>query len=131
LGVHGGIAEPNVKLQINRSEILFFVELLYLCSMTQKENDIIKSLLTGGIIGNALGVLLSKTKGAGAALGALAGVAILASVQANENAQKTEIPLVLEEDDALYEVHSDGTKKLIKRLPKKTNKFLPKNFTLG
>jgi len=98
--------------------------------MTRKENDIIKSLLTGGIIGNALEVLITKSKGAGAALGALAGVAILASVQANKNAQKTGIPLVLEEDDALYEVYSDGRKKLIKKLPK-TNKNLPKNFTLG
>ena len=98
--------------------------------MTQKENDIIKSLLTGGIIGNALGVLITKSKGAAGALGALAGAAILASVQANENAQKTGIPLVLEEDDALYEVYSDGRKKLIKKLPK-TNKILPKNFTLG
>jgi outer membrane lipoprotein SlyB len=97
--------------------------------MTKKEEAVFESLLTGGIIGVALGALISKSKGAGAALGAIAGAAILASVKANENAQKTDIPLVLEEGNAIYEVSSNGTKKLIKHLPV-SNKKLPKKFTL-
>lgn len=97
--------------------------------MSEKENAIFKSLLKGGVIGTTLSALLYKEKGQGAALGAIAGAAILASVEANENAKKTGIPLILEEDNVLYEVHSDGRKKRIKDLPK-SNKTLPKNFTL-
>lgn len=97
--------------------------------MTKKEKDIFDSLVMGGVIGAALGALLSKDKGTGTALGSIAGAAILASFQATENAAKTEIPLVQEIDNALYEVYSNGTKKLIKQLPR-SDKRIPKKFTL-
>lgn len=98
--------------------------------MTKRENSIFESLLFGGIIGTTLGSLISKSnKGEGSLIGAIAGAAILASIKANENARKTHIPLVMEENDALYELYPDGSKKLIKYLPK-SPKILPSKFTL-
>lgn len=97
--------------------------------MTKKETDIIESLIVGGVIGAALGSILSKNKTSHTVLGGIAGAAVLASVKAYENAQKTDVPLVVEEDNALYEIHADGTKKLIKKLPAVSLK-LPKRFTL-
>jgi outer membrane lipoprotein SlyB len=96
--------------------------------MTKKESDIIESLIVGGVIGASLGALLSK-KGAGAVVGGIAGAAILASTKAYENAKKTEIPLIVEEDNALYKIYADGTKEFIKHIPPASQK-LPKKFTL-
>ena len=96
--------------------------------MTKRESDIVQSLLLGGVIGAALGALVSKNKG-GAALGAIAGAALFGSDKAYKNAQETEIPLVIEEEDALYRVYADGTKKLIKRIPK-SSKNIPQKFIL-
>lgn len=97
--------------------------------MTKKESDIINSLTIGGVIGAALGALLSKNKGSGAIVGAIAGAALLASAKAYKKAQDTEIPLVIEEDDALYRVYADGTRKFIQQLPK-SNKTIPHKFIL-
>jgi hypothetical protein len=41
-----------------------------------------------------------------------------ASFEAYENAKKTKLPLVMKEGDFLYEVNSDGEKKLLKSFPK-------------
>jgi len=50
--------------------------------MKEKEDDeILESLILGGIIGAGLGTLLSKEKGT--VIGAVAGVAVLASYKAN------------------------------------------------
>jgi len=95
--------------------------------MSRKEKDIFESLIVGGILGAALGALISKNdKGESSVIGAVAGAAILASIKANENAQRTRIPLVMEEDHALYEVFPDGTKRLIKHLP--APKLLPQKI---
>lgn len=97
--------------------------------MGKKKETQIESLIAAGVIGAALGALVSKNKGAGAALGAIAGAAIAASWEAYENAQETNLPLMVEEDDVLYEVRPNGTKKKIKNLPP-SNKQLPKRFEL-
>ncbi len=62
-------------------------------------------------------------------LGALALIATLASKKAYKNAENTDIPLVIEEDNKLYKIYSDGRKILIKNLPK-SNRSIPSNFTL-
>ena len=94
-----------------------------------KNNDeLFESLLVGGLIGAALGNLILDNKN-GSALGAIAGAAILASYTANENARKTNIPLLIEEDNKLYEIKRDGTKTFIKFIPKNI-KYLPKKFTI-
>jgi hypothetical protein len=97
--------------------------------MSNKDEKTIENLLAAGIIGAALGALLLKNKAQGATLGALAGAAILASSRAYENAHKTNVPVMVEEDNVLYNVYPDGTKKKVKKLPK-PDSILRKNFTI-
>jgi outer membrane lipoprotein SlyB len=94
----------------------------------KKDEEIIESLIVGGIIGAALGALITGNKNGGG-LGAIAGAVVLASLKANENAQKTNIPLLIEQDNNLYEVRADGSKKLIKTIPR-SQKKVPKRFIL-
>jgi hypothetical protein len=94
------------------------------------DKEIVQSLITGGIIGAALGALLSKSKETGVALGALAGAAILATFKANEAAKKTNITMFIEENNALYEIKADGSKHFVKNIEKPTKK-LPQTFKLS
>jgi len=95
----------------------------------KSDDEIIESLIAGGIIGAALGVLLLKNKEEGMTLGALAGAAILATFKANEQAKKTNVSLYFEEDGKLYEQRSGGLKKFIKTIEKPKVK-LPDTFIL-
>ncbi len=81
------------------------------------DDEIIGSLIAGGIIGAALGSLLSEKNSAGenTFLGALAGAAIVATYKANQNAQKTNVPVYVEENGSLYEQTTNGEKRFIKR----------------
>ena len=97
--------------------------------MSQKNQDKIESLVIAGIIGATFGALISKNKHNGSGLGAIAGIAFWASLSANKEARKTKIPLLLEENDALYEVYPNGDKKLIKYFEKQDS-ILPKKFIL-
>jgi hypothetical protein len=94
-----------------------------------KEEEMIETLVKGGVIGAALGALVTNNKN-GAMLGALAGAAIAASLQANENAEKTNVPMVIEENGKLYKILPGGERKFIRSLNKST-KRLPKNFRLS
>ena len=91
------------------------------------ETEIIDHLVSEGIIGVGLGRLVSGNPTS--ELGVVAKAALLASYEARMNAQKTNIPIVVEENDALYEVHSDGSKKWLQDIPQSYRK-LPKRFTL-
>jgi hypothetical protein len=93
-----------------------------------RDEEIFESLLTGGVIGAALGALLSN-KSEGAGIGALAGAAILATYKANEQARKTNVPLYIEQDGKLYELQPGGGKKFIRNIQKQGNK-LPSHFRL-
>ncbi len=95
----------------------------------KKDDDILKSLIAGGFIGAALGALLSKNKNNGGTIGALAGAVILATYRANENAQKTNIPVFIEENGIVYEVNSKGEKKFIKKI-QESRKPVPEKFQL-
>jgi hypothetical protein len=92
-----------------------------------KEEEMIESLVKGGVIGAALGALVTDNKN-GAILGALAGAAIAASLQANENAVKTNLPMLMEENGNLYKILPGGERRLIRSLNK--SKKPPKNFRL-
>jgi hypothetical protein len=94
------------------------------------KNDakLIEAAILGGLIGAALEALISGDK-KNSGLGALAGAVVSASFKANEEALQTNIPLILEENNVLYEVNSKGRKKLIRRLPNNSRQ-LPKKFTL-
>jgi hypothetical protein len=89
----------------------------------KKDDEIIESLIAGGIIGTALGVLLSKNKEEGATLGALIGAAILGTYKANEKASETHVPMVIEENGKLYQIHADGNKKFLRNLEKPSIKL--------
>ena len=99
--------------------------------MSKSEKDQIESWMALGIISAALGaLLLSKNKKAvGVGVAGLIIAAVVASITAREKARETKIPLITEENNALYEVYPDGSKKLIKKLDRKQT--LPKNFTIS
>ena len=95
----------------------------------KNDNEIIESLIAGGLLGAALGALVSKNKEQGATLGALAGAAILATFKANEQAMQTNLPMLVEEEGSLYEVQAGGKKRFIRKIDKSSRK-LPENFKL-
>jgi hypothetical protein len=86
--------------------------------MSGTDENIIRFLIAGGLIGTALGALLSKDKGEGSMIGAIAGAVILATYKANEQARKAHLPVYIEEDRKLYEIQSGSSKKYIKDIPK-------------
>lgn len=92
------------------------------------DDEIIESLVKAGIIGAALGALITNDK-SNTVLGALAGAAIAASLQASEDAQKTNLPMVVEENGSTYKILPGGQKKHIRSL-NKTIKPLQKKFSL-
>ena len=95
----------------------------------KNDDEIIESLIAGGIIGAALGVLLSKNKEEGAALGALIGSAILGTYKANEKAKETHVPMVIEENGKLYQINADGSITFLRDIEKPKIK-LQKQFKL-
>ena len=99
--------------------------------MMNKDEKIIENLLAGGLIGAALGAILSKNnKGDGVTLGALLGAAILATLKANEDAKKTSVSVLEEENGRIYELHPDGTKHLVKTINKPKKNSLSEKFKL-
>lgn len=86
--------------------------------MNTNDTNIFKSLIKGGLIGATLGALLYKNREEGVTIGALAGAVILATYKANIQAQKTNIPVYVEEEGKLYEIQPGGSKHFIKDLPK-------------
>ncbi len=94
-----------------------------------KEESNIDALVTGGLLGAALGALLAKDKEEGAMIGALLGAAIAATAKASEEAKKTNIPQLIEENGNLYELSESGEKRFIKEL-KKSEHTLPPKFKL-
>ncbi len=94
-----------------------------------KNEDKIEALVTGGVLGAAIGALFSKDKEEGAIIGALIGAAIAATAKASEEAKKTNIPQLVEENGKLYELNALGEKRLIKVL-KKRKASLPEKFIL-
>ena len=95
----------------------------------KEENTIIESLVKGGLIGAAMGALLSKDKEDGAVLGAILGAAVSATLKANEEAKKTNLPVYVEEEGNLYEIDAMGNKRFIRTI-KKSNKQWPDQFKL-
>ena len=85
-----------------------------------KEDNILESLIAGGLIGAAFGALLSRNKEEGAVIGALLGATFSATLQANQEAQKTHVPFYVEENGKLYRVESDSTRTFIRNIQKPT-----------
>jgi len=95
----------------------------------KNDDEIIQSLIAGGIIGAALGALASNDKEEGAVLGALAGAAILATFKANEIAMKSNLTMYVEENGELYQIQPGGSKQFIRTIEKPTIQ-LQKRFKL-
>ncbi|MFP9117239.1 glycine zipper 2TM domain-containing protein [Flavobacterium sp. RNTU_13] len=95
----------------------------------EQDDKILENLITGGVVGAALGALLSKDKREGATLGALAGAAILATFRANEEAKKSNVPLILEEEGNLYEISPDGQRRFLRKI-EKPKITMPSQFKL-
>lgn len=81
------------------------------------DDDILESLIAGGLIGAGLGAWLSKDKEDGAIIGAILGAAFSATLSANKEAQKTNQPVLVAEQGKLYRVLPNGDKQFIKNLP--------------
>jgi len=84
----------------------------------KSDNEILESLIAGGLIGAALGALISKNKTEGSTIGAIAGAALLATYKANEKAQTLRIPMHVEEEGTLFEIQPDGSKNFIRKIEK-------------
>ena len=97
--------------------------------MMKNDEEMMESLIAGGLIGAALGALLSKNNGDQTMLGALAGATILATFKANEKAMKMNIPMYMEENGNIYQVQTGGIKKFIRKIDKPSLK-LPQHFKL-
>lgn len=93
------------------------------------DNEIVKNLVAGGIIGAALGALISDDNQEGATIGAIAGAVIFATLKANEKAKQTHIPFYIEEDNNLYKIDADGSKHFVRKIEKPQAK-LNKHFIL-
>ncbi len=96
----------------------------------ENENVTLESLVKGGLIGVLLGTFLSKDKEEGAVIGGLLGAAIFATLRANEEAQKTNVPVYVEEEGKLYEITSSREKRFVREL-KKPSRNLPERFKLN
>ncbi|MBL8677298.1 MAG: hypothetical protein JNJ47_07795 [Alphaproteobacteria bacterium] len=88
-------------------------------------------LVAAGVIGAALGALISdkKNRGENSLLGAIAFIAIMASLKAGEKAKRSSLSTIVEEDDAIYKVSSSGKRKFIKQIDKEKRK-VRENFIL-
>jgi hypothetical protein len=94
-----------------------------------QDDKIIASLIAGGAVGAALGVLLTKDKEEGTVLGTLAGAALVATYKANEQARLGNVPVLVEEHGTVYEILPGGERRVVKELaPQEVT--VPSNFKL-
>ena len=96
------------------------------------DDDLLKLLIQGGLIGGGLVALLSNQENAeeNISIGALVGAAILASYKANLNAKKTNLPVYEKQGDSIFAIYPDGTKKFIKKI-EPINITVPNRFKLS
>lgn len=81
------------------------------------DKDILQSLIAGGLIGAGLGAWLSEDKEDGALIGVILGAAFTATLKANEQAKKTNQPVLIAEHGKLYRIMPNGDRQFIKDLP--------------
>ncbi len=93
-----------------------------------KRNDLIENAIAGGLIGAALGALLTGRRGNTIVAGLL-GAAIGASIKAQRKVENIGLPVYYEEEGVIYKVFSDGTKEKVKEVKaRKSN--IPKSFSI-
>ena len=89
----------------------------------------LESLIKEGFLGASLDALLLSDQEEGLTFGLILGAAISATISANNDAQKTNIPIYIEEKGKLFAIEPSGTKKFIKNIKKIHHKF-PDKFKL-
>ena len=94
----------------------------------KNDSKLFETLRTDGLIGKELYKIVTDDY-EDSIVGIIAGAALCASYEAYENAKKTNLTLVMKEGDFLYEIKSDGSKKIIKSIPKNIEQISNK-FTL-
>lgn len=85
--------------------------------------------MEGGIIGSSLGSMLLSDQEEGLNFGLMLRAAISATISANKDAQKTNIPIYIGEKGKLFAIEPSGTRRFIKDIKKDNHKF-PEKFKL-
>jgi hypothetical protein len=93
------------------------------------DDEIIESLIAGGLIGAALGALVSKNNEEEEITGAMIGAIILATFKASERALETNLPMYVVENGNLYQIQKGTVKKFIRKI-EKSSIVLPTHFKL-
>jgi AICAR transformylase/IMP cyclohydrolase PurH len=96
--------------------------------MDKSDDELLKSLISVGIIGGTLAAILSdkKNRGENAALAAIAGAAIVASYQASQKAKETNLPIYKIKNGSLIIEHPDGRVETLKENVNGENTIPPK-----
>jgi hypothetical protein len=90
---------------------------------------IIEKAIIGGAVGAALGAIITGKK-RNSLVAMLAGAAIGASVQANQEAKEHDLAIIVEEEGAIYQINPDGSRVKLRTLTK-SRKKIPQTFTIG
>lgn len=98
--------------------------------MNNDSNSIIGSMIKGGLLGAVIGAFLTEDDEDGAIIiGALLGAAVSGTLAANNEAKKSNQPLLVAEKGKLYKVLPGGKKEFVKDLPVSTRTW-PEKFNL-
>ncbi|MCG9874540.1 MAG: hypothetical protein MH321_07115 [Leptospiraceae bacterium] len=99
--------------------------------MNKSDDELLKSLITGGVVGGGLAALLldKKNRSENATLAAIAGAAIVASYKASQKAKETKLPIYKIKDGSLVIEHPDGRIETLKENASSEEK-IPLNFKL-
>ncbi len=93
------------------------------------KHDIIERALAGGLIGSALGALLTG-KSRTALVSAIVGAAVGASINALNRAREHNLAVMYEEKGILYKQNPDGSRKRIRAI-QKSNTVIPPSFSIA
>jgi hypothetical protein len=95
----------------------------------EDQHNSIEHLVERGLIDSSMANFIINDKEEGILMGSFLEIAVDATSKAHEAAKKTQIAVLVEEDNCLYELRLDGTKRYIKALQKQLNNF-PDRFKL-
>ena len=95
----------------------------------KSKHEIIENAVAGGVIGAALGALITG-KSEYTLASAIVGAAIGASVKAQKEANKLNIPVLYEEDGIIYKYLPNGEREMVKEIESIQNNNVPPTFTL-
>ncbi|MGV3664689.1 MAG: hypothetical protein ACO1NV_01055 [Leptospira bouyouniensis] len=100
--------------------------------MNQDDQDILQTLIKGGLLGAGLTALLKQgdADGEDLTIGAILGAVAVAAYQASQRAERTDVPILVQKGDSLYWKEKNGNMTFFKKLPSGKHSSPPK-FTLS